>query len=313
MEITAIVWAKRNTFESSVGSSGKGQRCGNPLALFVLFGMSYMSIGSASAALATFATFPGQSVDLDVEARRKGHVIAGHGIRMQRDWKPRRAPNVPRVGSTISRQSLSLGLQNVALAGSLVSIGILSLSLQRYNAIARSLLVACFRCIAQLYLAGGVLLTYLLSTSHPAVVWSWIFFTGLFATREATARVDYIYPKLFKHMALGILISLFSTLLLTLFLNILTPSPWWSPRTWIPISGMILGNSVTASALSASKITTALATEQQELELRLVRGASWQEALRSFLFEEDGFIVCFCSWNVLFCFCRLVWRGVFFF
>ena len=34
-------------------------------------------------------------------------------------------------------------------------------------------------------LAGGILLTYLLSTRHPGVVWSWIFFTGLFAATEA--------------------------------------------------------------------------------------------------------------------------------
>ncbi|CAK9084163.1 unnamed protein product [Durusdinium trenchii] len=152
-----------------------------------------------------------------------------------------------------------------------------------YTALARSLLVACVRCVAQLYLAGGILLTYLLSTRHPGVVWSWIFFTGLFAATEATARVEYVYPKLFRHMATSILMALSLVLSSSLFLGVLTPEPYWSPRTWIPVSGMILGNSVTACALAAAKVTDALATERQTLELRLVRGANWKEALRSVL------------------------------
>jgi len=84
-------------------------------------------------------------------------------------------------------------------------------------------------------------------------------------------------------MITGGLVVLSLTLSLKLFGDI---QPWFDPRTWIPIAGMLFGNTLNASALSASSITKQFAVDSSSVELRLMRGASTREAI-SPLVEES--------------------------
>jgi putative ABC transport system permease protein len=174
-----------------------------------------------------------------------------------------------------------LGIRNVSLAASLISCtGVAALSLSGFGILARSLLIASTRCILQLYLAGGLFLTYFLSSGQPALVCGWIFGTGILAAWEASTRVEYTYKHLTRHLVLSILVGGGTVLGLTGALQILGPvQPWYSARIWIPVSGMLLGNTVTAAALAASTLTRQMATNQDQVELRLARGATWQEAV----------------------------------
>jgi putative ABC transport system permease protein len=81
----------------------------------------------------------------------------------------------------------------------------------------------------------------------------------------------------------GGLIILSLTVGLKLFGDI---QPWFDPRTWIPISGMLFGNTLNASALGASSITKQFAVDSESVELRLIRGADTREAI-SPLVEES--------------------------
>uniref|UniRef100_A0A7S2YKE3 ABC transporter domain-containing protein n=1 Tax=Entomoneis paludosa TaxID=265537 RepID=A0A7S2YKE3_9STRA len=140
---------------------------------------------------------------------------------------------------------------------------------------------ACGRCAAQLYLSGALLLTPLLAPSTPVwVVGAWLLLTGAIASREAAARVEYTYPQMTRHLFVALNGSLALVLMASLGLDIVSPVvPWYNPRTWIPIAGMLMGNAVTATALAAGTLTRELATKRAPLELQLARGATWKEAL----------------------------------
>lgn len=143
-----------------------------------------------------------------------------------------------------------------------------------------SIIKACGRCALQLYLSGAIILTPLLaSTTQPWIVGAWLLFTGVVASREAAARVDYVYPGMARQLFVALNASLAVVLAASLGLHIVAPKPWYNPRTWVPIAGMLMGNAVTATALAAGTLTRELVTKRGPLELQLARGATWKEAL----------------------------------
>lgn len=58
---------------------------------------------------------------------------------------------------------------------------------------------------------------------------------------------------------------------------------WWDPRYSIPVLGMLLGNTMTAVALSLDKFTTYVWEGRETIEAKLMLGHSSQEALRMIL------------------------------
>lgn len=150
--------------------------------------------------------------------------------------------------------------------------------------IARDMLQAAVRCSLQLNLIGGMVLTHFLlaAQTRPLLVGLWMTVSGILAAQEAAARVEYTYPKLKRHLTIALLAAGASVMGLAALLGILGPiQPWYSPRTWIPISGMLFGNALTAAGLAAASWTRELATKRSTIELRLCRGASWSEAVAS--------------------------------
>jgi uncharacterized protein (TIGR00245 family) len=178
----------------------------------------------------------------------------------------------------------ALGWRQLLSAATLLTVtGGIGLSLQGLPIVAQSLLAAAGRCTLQLYLIGGFVLTNILitSTTKSWMVIGWIIFTAFVAAREAGARVVYSYPQLYSHFVLSLLTSGFVTLGVTLAFGLLGRlNPWFSPRTLIPVAGMLMGNSLTAISLVAAGLTRDLATTQGlQVEERLARGATWREAL----------------------------------
>ena len=175
-----------------------------------------------------------------------------------------------------------IGARQLSLAAVLVLLtGSWSLSyFWRVQDIAASLLKACLRCTAQLYLAGGFLLTQIMSTTQPALVVGWIVLTGLIAAQEASSRVEYTYPKLSQHLAISLLAGGGLVLSFASFTKLFVADPWFAPRTWIPVAGMLFGNTLTAMSLTASTLTKELMGNKEQVEARLSRGATWREATR---------------------------------
>ena len=189
--------------------------------------------------------------------------------------------------SATSFEPMQLGWRQLTLAASLLTVsGGLGLSLVGLPSLARSLAVAATRCTLQLYLIGGFVLTNFLITSSAKswLIMSWIIFTGCLAAQEAASRVEYTYPRLQAQLTMSLLLSGSLVLGATLILRILGPlEPWFQPRTWIPVAGMLYGNALTAVSLAAAALTRAFVSQRNQIELLLVRGASWKEATSSIL------------------------------
>jgi putative ABC transport system permease protein len=145
----------------------------------------------------------------------------------------------------------------------------------------RDLLVGTVRTFAQLFLMGYVL-TFVFEVRLVWVVL--LLFTGMVA-----AAVHIIRGRV-KERSVPFVIPTFVSMLLTYALVswvvtgvIVGASPWWTPQYFIPLAGMIVGNSMTAISLSLERLFSDLKARRAEVEMRLALGASPVEASRDIM------------------------------
>lgn len=61
--------------------------------------------------------------------------------------------------------------------------------------------------------------------------------------------------------------------------------PWWTPPLFIPLLGMILGNSLTGISLALERFFSTCASERPRIETRLLLGATGHEAVQPMVRE----------------------------
>lgn len=59
---------------------------------------------------------------------------------------------------------------------------------------------------------------------------------------------------------------------------IIGSEPWWKPQYFIPVSGMIIGNSMSALAIALERLFSDLRAKRDIVEMRLALGADYREA-----------------------------------
>jgi putative ABC transport system permease protein len=59
--------------------------------------------------------------------------------------------------------------------------------------------------------------------------------------------------------------------------------PWWSPRYFIPLGGMVIGNSMSAIAITVERLFAELRNRRDEVEMMLCLGADYREASQDIL------------------------------
>lgn len=167
---------------------------------------------------------------------------------------------------TPARLALTLGF--VLLAGGASWLHRLDLG--------RDLLVGTVRCFVQL-LAMGYALKVIFALDSVWLVLG--VFLGMTAMAAHTVRgrvreksVPYVLP-LFVSMLVSY--SLVSYCVVGV---VVAADPWWTPQYFIPLSGMVLGNSMTALAISVDRLFSDLKARREEVEMKLCLGASAQEA-----------------------------------
>lgn len=181
----------------------------------------------------------------------------------------------------------TLGVRNLLSAAVLLTtLGVLPLATQN-PALGRSLFVSASRCALQVFFMGSILLQRIMGDNHPGWVLAWVLGVGWLAGREATSRIQYTYPHMERNLYASVLTGGLSVLGLSLMGGVLGHvRPWFDPRTWISIAGMLFGNTLNASALGGSAITKQFATQADAVELRLARGATIAEAIEPLLEES---------------------------
>jgi putative ABC transport system permease protein len=168
-----------------------------------------------------------------------------------------------------------IGWTGLAASTVLVAVAIgLSFS-QRLN-LERSIVWASVRALVQLLLVG-VALDFVLSEAL-AWSWAWVVAMTLFAADTVRRRAPEV-PRVFT-LALAAFLAASAVSLFVLFaLGVFA----LEPRTLIPLAGMTIGNSMTATVVVARRVLDELRDKRDEVEARLALGIAASDAARPYV------------------------------
>lgn len=171
-----------------------------------------------------------------------------------------------------------LGLTDLALVSSLVLLNA-GLSLWLQLGIARPLLIAALRAVAQLLLVGTVLKS-VFALQSPWLVAGVLMAMIAAASHEIWSRQE---RRLQGHWSLwlgGGSTMLATALATALAMGALHPTTWFDARTLIPMLGIILGNVMNGVSLCLNTFYTGVVRDRAGIEAQLALGASRLEALK---------------------------------
>ncbi len=173
---------------------------------------------------------------------------------------------------------LPLSIWDLVLASLLILING-GLSLYYQLGIERHLFIAVLRMVVQLTAVGFVLKFIFLQTS-PLWTLALAFFMVAVAGREVLARQTYKI-KGWQPYALSASTLLIVGAITTLFavVTIINSDHWYTPQYFLPILGMILGNSLTGISIGLESLVTQAKRDHLAIETRLALGHSRFEAL----------------------------------
>ncbi|MDH7514327.1 MAG: iron export ABC transporter permease subunit FetB [Bacteroidota bacterium] len=168
----------------------------------------------------------------------------------------------------ISWEGLAVSTVFVLLAG------VTSLTLRL--GLEKDLLWGALRTVAQLYLMGFVL-RYVFGFD------AWYLVCSVYVIMIALAAVivkGRVKRPLVRFVAPVFFSMLLSYLVVTMLVTsvIVRVKPWYDPVYFIPLGGMVIGNSISAVALALERLFEELRLRRDEIELRLCLGASAAQA-----------------------------------
>ncbi len=133
------------------------------------------------------------------------------------------------------------------------------------------------RTVAQLLLVGYVLLWIFEQDVAVFVLLAFCIMLGT-ATWTATRRIKRPVPGMLSASAIALGLGCgATTFAVTAF--VVRADPWWAPRYFLPLAGMIVGNAMNASALAAERLQSELTARQREVEELLALGGSPRQAV----------------------------------
>jgi len=180
----------------------------------------------------------------------------------------------------VSPGYITLGVADLALAAALVLVnGVLSFALRL--GLERRLFWAALRMTVQLLLVGFVL-KWVFANGRLHVVIGVLAAMTLIAGVSAVRRAERTFPGMYLTSIVSVwgsawLISAFALGL------ILRSDPWYSPQHAVPLTGLILGNSLTGISLALDRFTAELVGKRADVEALLSLGATRWEAARDAL------------------------------
>lgn len=146
----------------------------------------------------------------------------------------------------------------------------------------KEILIASVRMTVQLVLVG-YLLAYVFANSHPLYTLVIIAVMEVFAVFNIFKRVKrQVSLKLKRIIALSMIGgSLVSTLYFILV--VINIAPWYEPRYFIPIAGMLIGNAMTGISLGVSRLVDGMHAQKHLVETALMLGATPKMASRNII------------------------------
>ncbi|WP_415713924.1 ABC transporter permease [Maridesulfovibrio sp.] len=175
----------------------------------------------------------------------------------------------------MSSEFISISWVQLLISLSLVSVsGVLSIYYKLK--LEKDLAIGVLRAFVQL-LTMGYLLKILFGLNSAVLVLALYLGMTLFSVniihgRVKEKRISYLMPT-------GLAV-MFSYSLVTILVTkvVIGAQPWWDPQYFIPIGGMIAGNSMNSLALSLERFFSELKNRRNEVEMMLCHGADYKEA-----------------------------------
>lgn len=140
----------------------------------------------------------------------------------------------------------------------------------------KDLAIGAVRTFLQL-LAMGYVLNVLFGLNNALLVIGLYSIMAVFSVRIVHGRVK---EKSVSYLLPTTLAVFFSCTLITALVTkvVIGADPWWTPQYFIPIGGMVAGNSMNALAISLERFFSELRTRRDEVEMMLCHGADYKEA-----------------------------------
>jgi putative ABC transport system permease protein len=171
----------------------------------------------------------------------------------------------------------NISFVGLALASSLVFVAVV-LSMWQQLGLGRQILWASLRALAQLLLVG-IVLAFLLQAGR-SIWWScaWVLLMLPFAADVVARRAPQV-PRV-RWLALTAFATTTIVILGLLFGLRIIP---FEPRTLVPLAGMMIGNSMTATVLVATRIVAEFQDKRPLIEVRLALGYRARDAFLPYL------------------------------
>jgi putative ABC transport system permease protein len=140
----------------------------------------------------------------------------------------------------------------------------------------RDIAVGALRTVSQLFLMGYAL-TFVFgagSLSLTIAIFLVMVVSAVFIVkgRVREREVAYLVPTFLTMMCCYFVTALFVSR------AVVGVTPWWEPRYFIPTAGMVIGNSMSAMAISIERLFAQLRQQREAIEMKLCLGADYREA-----------------------------------
>lgn len=161
--------------------------------------------------------------------------------------------------------------QNVAITTALVAAaGICSLLLKLK--LEKDIIIGTIRTFIQLFLLGYVL-KYVFAFEHPVIIFllfSMMIYNAasIILGRVTEKKINFFLPVL---LSMFLSYMVINTFVMTIIIQV---RPWYNPVYFIPIGGMIIGNSMNSLAISINMWFDTLKKDRDRIELYLSLGAT---------------------------------------
>jgi putative ABC transport system permease protein len=159
----------------------------------------------------------------------------------------------------------------------LAAIGSLRLRL----GLEKDLLWGTVRTFAQLFLVGYVL-QFVFRLNNPFVVVALYVWMIFWAAQTVRGRVREKAIPVFTPTFVSMVVSYMAVAIFVTGV-IVQAKPWYTPQYFIPLGGMIVGNSMNAIAIALERMLSDLRKQREQIELAFCLGATYQEATDNLL------------------------------
>jgi putative ABC transport system permease protein len=132
------------------------------------------------------------------------------------------------------------------------------------------------RTFAQLLLMGYVL-TYIFQINNVALILLLFVSMVFWAAFTIRSRIKEKSVSFFLPTFVSMVIS-YTVVAIVVTAVIVQVKPWYTPQYFIPLGGMIMGNSMNAIAVALDRMFSDMKQRRDEIELTLCLGATYQEA-----------------------------------